>query len=266
MLAKEAIDRCMSAMQEYRTSGLSIREISKKYNIPRPFLSGFMLASGIDIYSRKSHVNNLLFEHIDSEEKAYWLGFLYADGSVCKFAKSYKIELTLKESDIEHLIKFKNFLGLPKNPAYRTAQKAYRVTFGSRKMAEDLIKLGCTQKKSLTLKFPTKVPEELLKHFIRGYFDGDGCLTIRHSKQAEVADVSVLGTFEFLVSLCKHLNLENKPVKKDSRSTTNVYCVRFNKKEGYVFLHYIYDDASIYLQRKYDKYKICRAFEQLEVL
>ena len=67
------------------------------------------------------------FENIDTEEKAYWLGFLYADGYVN--ANEDKIELCLAEKDFHHLEKFKNFIGLPNKICYREATKAYRYSF-----------------------------------------------------------------------------------------------------------------------------------------
>ena len=114
------------------------------------------------------------FEKIDSEEKAYWLGFLYADGYI-SFSEN-KIELSLAEKDVHHIEKFRDFLGINNRICYRPSVKAYRLSFRSDKCKQDLINQGCTPRKSLTLKFPTskQVPYELIRHFIRGYFDGDG--------------------------------------------------------------------------------------------
>lgn len=261
MIAKESKERCEAALNEYIHSGISLRDLSIKYGIPRSFISGYILGKGIDIYSRKSHVNTELFQCIDTEEKAYWLGMMFADGCIYWHATSYKIELTLKESDLEHLLKFKKFLDWDKEPKYRPNQKAYRVMFSCRKLAEDLMDLGCVRRKSLILKFPTKVPDNLIRHFIRGYFDGDGCISVKHNVKSDVPIVSLLGTFEFLQSLIEVFKMEYTPIKKCKKNSSNTYYIRFKKEDAYKFLHYIYDDASIYLQRKYDKYQICRAFE-----
>lgn len=254
MILEEAQKRYEDAYNAYFTSGLSIRDLCKKYGINRMFFGGYLLAKGVDVYSRKSHVNDYIFEKIDNEEKAYWLGFMYADGSVCKFRTSYRIELSLQEGDIEHLRKFAKFLGLQKEPAYREKQKAYRIMFGSRKVAEDLISLGCTNKKSLTLKFPTKVPDELLQSFIRGYFDGDGCLSVIKHPFKKSPNMAILGTIEFLTSLRNYLKLGEMPIKKCKRNDSNNYYMKFHVDDARKFLHYIYDNANIYLQRKYDKF------------
>jgi hypothetical protein len=119
--------------------------------------------------------NNIdIFQNIDTEEKAYWLGFLYADG--CVHSQENKIELGLAEKDYEHLNKFRNFLQIKNKIAYRDSTKSYRLSFRSKKSKQDLIALGYIPCKSLLLHFPNsqQVPDYLIKHFIRGYFDGDG--------------------------------------------------------------------------------------------
>ena len=97
------IDRLETALSDYQTSGLSLRDLAKKYNICRATLTGFFLGRNIDIYSRKSHVNTCIFETIDTEEKAYWLGFLYADWCVSHYKTSKRVELALQEKDLNHL-------------------------------------------------------------------------------------------------------------------------------------------------------------------
>ena len=253
---EEATKKYGDAMNEYLNTGYSIRDLADKNGLVRSVFTGFLLANGIDVYSRKSHVNDYIFSKIDNEEKAYWLGFLYADGSVCKFKKSQYVELSLKESDVEHLRKFAKFMGYPFEPKYREKQKAYRVQFGSRRVCESLIKLGCTHKKSLTLKFPIEeqVPNELLRHFIRGYFDGDGCLSIKEYAFKKSPKVTILGTIEFLTSLRNYLNLGEIPIKKCKNNDSNNYYMMFNVEDARKFLHYIYDNANIFLQRKYDKF------------
>lgn len=58
-----------------------------------------------------------IFENIDTEEKAYWLGFLYADG--CVGSKESKVELSLAEKDLRHMEKFRSFIGIENKISYR---------------------------------------------------------------------------------------------------------------------------------------------------
>ena len=142
-----------------------------------------------------SATNNIRnFEIIDTEEKAYWLGFLYADGSVS--STDNRIELGLAEKDLNHIEKFKEFIGIPNKISYRPQTKSYRYSFKSIPCKEDLIKHGCVPKKSLILKFPTEeqVPEHLIRHFIRGYFDGDGWF----SNTSSCFQVGIIGTEDFI--------------------------------------------------------------------
>lgn len=114
----------------------------------------------------------------------------------------------MKEEDLSHIIKFKEFMKCDNKISFRAKQKAYRIAIYSKELALDLIKLGCFQNKSLILKFPTEqqVPKHLIHHFMRGYFDGDGCVT---SGQGQLR-FSVIGTKLFLEKyeerLLKQLN------------------------------------------------------------
>ena len=95
-----------------------------------------------------------IFETIDTEEKAYWLGFLYADGSVG--STDNRIELGLAEKDLRHIEKFRDFIGIKNKISYRASTKSYRYAFKSISCKADLIKQGCIPKKSLILKFSNR--------------------------------------------------------------------------------------------------------------
>lgn len=194
-----------------------------------------------------------VFENIDNEYKAYWLGFLYADGSVS--SKEDKIELGLAEKDYKHLEKFKEFVGLSNKICYRPKTKSYRFSFRSQRCKQDLIKQGCPPKKSLILKFPTEeqVPKELIRHFIRGYFDGDGwfCNT-EHSIQ-----IGLIGTLDFLQGFLKlmegKITITNKIQIVHREGGAKRYM--FSKYDDVLnFLNYIYKDSNVYLDRKYEHY------------
>lgn len=251
MIVEETLNKCEKALEEYLNSNLSIRELSVKYKINRGLLSGYALGKGIDIYNRKSKCNDRIFDVIDTEDKAYWLGFLYADGNVHKHNNSYRIELSLKEGDLEHIKKFKSFMCSENRISYREPQKAYRIGIGSRRIYERLIELGCIPNKSLIIKFPTndQVPNSLLKHFIRGYFDGDGCFSLRHNVHSISPSICILGTEDFLSGIQKIYN-----GKISKKSTENIYSLRFRKEEALKFLKDIYTDSNIYLNRKYDRF------------
>ena len=193
-----------------------------------------------------------IFNKIDTEEKAYWLGFLYADGSVG--SKEDKIELGLAEKDFHHIEKFKTFIGLPNKISYRESSKSYRYTFRSKSCKQDLIKQGCVPKKSLILKFPTEdqVPKNLLRHFLRGYFDGDGWF----SNTGKCFQVGLIGTEDFIkgfLNAIDDINKENKIFDVHRADGAKRY-VFSGYNDVLNFLNYIYKDSSIYLDRKYEHY------------
>ena len=191
------------------------------------------------------------FETIDTEEKAYWLGFLYADGNV--HLNEDKVELGLAEKDLHHIEKFKDFIGLPNKISYRPKTNSYRFSFRSKMLKADLIDKGCTPKKSLTLKFPTnqQVPKKLIRHFIRGYFDGDGWFTSTDKS----LQLGFIGTLDFIQGVLKQLPHEmtlNKIhyVHPNQNKIPRRYLM---SKKIYIaaFLIYMYKDAHIFLDRKY---------------
>jgi DNA-binding transcriptional regulator WhiA len=240
--------------QEYLNSNKSLTKICEEHNVFRQVVAPILRKKGI-ILKRKTSLNTNIFKTIDTEEKAYWLGFLYADGYVCHNLKSkrYVIEVGLSNKDIDHLLKLKSFLNCGVNVKHRPEINACRLSVYSKEMCKDLISLGCIQKKSFVLKFPSLsiVSEKLMRHFIRGYFDGDG--SIGFNKRSKSLHISVLGTKEFISTL---QNLyPDSVVEKDSRFKGNTLSLRFRTKEGVKFLFDIYNNSTIYLERKFERYK-----------
>ena len=251
------------AEKEYANSCKGIRELSKQYNIDRQVFTGWLLAKDYDIYNRRASksFNVCYFDNIDTEEKAYWLGFLFADGAITKYNTSYDIEFSLKKDDAEHVQKYANAI-----EKYKISKSNYRARciVGSKHMFETLEKYGCTRKKSLTLKFPDLnifFKKDLIKHFIRGYIDGDGCISYINKEHTKMC-VSILGTENFLNGIQTYLNTNYKlSLNNKNQNVTKV--LTFTGKNAYNILKYLYKDATIYLERKYKRYcELCRLFEE----
>ena len=193
-----------------------------------------------------------IFETIDTEEKAYWLGFLYADGSVG--SKDNRIELGLAEKDLKQIEKFRDFTGIMNKISYRPQTKSYRYSFKSIPCKADLIKQGCVPKKSLILKFPTEeqVPKNLIRHFIRGYFDGDGQFT----NTKECFQVGIIGTEDFIKGFLDSIEIQNKNNKIfDVHRENGAKRYTFGAYQDVLnFLNWIYEESNVYLDRKYEHY------------
>lgn len=221
-------------------------------------------------------LNYNYFDKIDTENKAYWLGFLFADGNITtpyRINKDgsikngiYRIEISLKAEDKEHLNKFRIELGIEKplnisNTNFNSSDRC-RLYFNNKHMWEVLNSYGCTPKKSKTLKFPPiSIFEDksLIRHFIRGYYDGDGCLSWCDTNHKR-AHVGVLGTFEFLTELQHWLPLEfeNVILKKPEETVSTLY---FTGKTGFFVTNYLYKNCSVCLERKYERYsEYCRLY------
>lgn len=180
-------------LNDYMLNNNGSSSISQKFGISAGAVLRLLKRKGIATKDqteyRQYDLDEGFFNTINTEEKAYWLGFLYADGYVDEEGNTVRINLA--RIDKRHLEKFQQALKtkIPiKETIKHSNNKEYLGCYLSvtcKRMALDLVKAGCYQRKSLTLKFPNFdiVPEDLMRHFIRGYFDGDGCLTYSTSNE-----------------------------------------------------------------------------------
>lgn len=177
--------------------GVSAKQLGIKYSIDKRRIQKWAEAKGYLRDLNRSHriieFNENLFDTIDSIDKAYWLGFLYADAY--NNMKTNTISVALKLEDIVHLEKLAKLFGLSKDKIniydsvtkYKGKKKYYptcSIRFYSKNLCTKLASLGCTQAKSFTIQYPQWLDPSFNAHFIRGLFDGDGCITYR-KKQNE---------------------------------------------------------------------------------
>lgn len=247
------------ALEEYLNTPekeRSLTKIGNKYGVKRQTLSTHLKKRGIEVinYQNRLRINENVFNEIDTEEKAYWLGFLYADGNISSIGNRLEINLAIK--DLDHMIKFKNFIQYEEEIRFgeTNGHKLCRLAIRNKNIWKNLNSKGCTPCKSLTLKFPKiEIFEDknLIWDFIRGYFDGDGCAYLNETRNQ--LQVDFVGTKEFLSSLKEFLNLSDvKIINKSSLNYENkAFRLRYSKKFD---IDYIYDkfysNATIYLERK----------------
>lgn len=241
---------------------LSAKEISQELNISRTTVHRYCVKLGINIPNHHNALkfNNTIFDSIDTEEKAYWLGFLFADGGVS--STSNVITLSLKRDDLEHLEKFNAFVE-NKNPI-----RLYNVKLQDRKypacsinlcnahFKNTLRSLGCIEQKSLKLEFPDiSIFEDpkLVYDFIRGYVDGDGCLSFSRNGRLSL---QILGTYNFLSGLKLHFPNSFGKVTKIKRLKTNTYTIQNTGKKADEVASILYKNAKIYLTRKYNRFVV----------
>jgi len=219
--------------------------------------------------NRKYYCNSDYFETIDTEEKAYWLGFLYADGYISNPKKNNNIKrvgISIQERDFQHLEKFRKAISsdIPIHhyevkQGYHIGSKYCRIIISDNKMAEDLIFHGCIEHKSNIIGVPIGIPKDLERHFIRGFMDGNGSISINNSKYGLSYKIRFTSTDNVLKWIMNHL-IKYKIIDKEyplykRKPTHIVSSFEFGGNNlAKKYLDYIYEDATIWLDRKHDRY------------
>lgn len=200
---------------------------------------------------KKIPFNENFFSVIDTEAKAYWLGFLMADGYV-NYTKGY-IELTLKATDEEILHSLSRSLNMASVSITTPREGIVRLVLYSKRMVDDLSTLGCTQAKTHTIEFPV-LPPQLERHFIRGYFDGDGSYTVSNRT------FDLTGRRAFLLQVIDRfvgigLNALKVYQRHPERGNDISYIRYGGKHVSRILYEYLYSGASVYLSRKKLKFE-----------
>lgn len=228
----------------------SIYDILKKYNVD--------IKRGVSDYKQ---LNDYIFEIIDSERKAYWLGFLLTDGWVQKHHNktNYEVGIQLQERDKEHLNDLKDLLGTT-NQIFAVYKKKdnkkfvyYRLVVVSNKLAEDLRKYGMVENKSSIMRIvPNYIPKNYFCHFLRGIFDGNGSV---HIDKNDCCRMKFYGTYDVTffinVFLWCEINVSYRNISISSNVNMPVYQLEYASREDLVKLYnYMFKNATIYLPRK----------------
>ena len=248
------------ALKDYLEGNNSITFISNKYGINRKSIERRLKEQGI---KAKKVINCYqdAFDVIDTEEKAYWLGFIYADGYVC--TNNNTVGFGLKIEDQETVMAFTKFMrfdggcNISENHKFRSKEKqGYMCTtcITNSYLHDSLVAKGVLPHKSLILEFPKIewfVNENLIYHFLRGYCDGDGTLGVyRHSKSNPILEESLMfiGTKPFLEGIEKYLGkgyLMQKP-----NCDEHTWRLSYSTQKANNAAKLMYENATIYLPRK----------------
>lgn len=219
--------------------------------------------------SKKHDYDESVFDVIDTEEKAYWAGFIMGDGQIEEFKRprsdgsiylNYRLNINLKYSDINHLQKFLDFLKCTtkkikkvnvKMPSGNIAEVGH-IRISSRPLSLALIDKGIIPRKSLNEPEPSGIPNHLIRHFIRGLLDADGMISDaeKTTPSATICDGKVL--MKWVQKQYPYLSL-----KKDNQCN-GLYILRTKKENVLNFLNSLYENSTIYLERKYQRYLIIK--------
>lgn len=247
-------------------NGSFIKEIADFYKIDRKTMRLRLEDLGLSIenYNRVNrHIKSDFFSVIDSPIKAYWLGFLYTDGSVDKGKSRGRIRLQLQEKDLEILEKFREDLNIESKIIYdkRKNSKCCSVEFTDEQIYNDLAKYDIIPQKTYKISnIPyKKIPKEYLKDFVLGLYDGDGGISYSENCSTDVTisytayHESEVEDFQFLINSLVGLERKNKNIFRGAWATQwrgRLQCLKI--------LEVLYKDAPRFLKRKYDKFLVLK--------
>lgn len=245
-----------SSKQVERETGISDTEVR---NIVKR--AGYSVRNLVDSHKKYS-MDKDFFKNIDTEEKAYILGLLFADGShegtIGRVSVILKAEDDLLLSRINSILKNTCPLRYVCRKTPKGKENTYcALDFHDRDVSSDLLKLGLIPNKTYNMSVPN-IPQNLIKHFIRGFWDGDGNIYLAPQKN-NFRGMSVAATSNrtFCEQLQKIIEQETGlifSVRKAHSDNENIGQISLSNKSVRLFLDYLYQDATIYMTRKYNKY------------
>ena len=248
------------ALETYAQS-TSYVEAAKKIGVSHGSLFRLLKKHGVVLHGKPGPKNKIpfnehYFDNIDTEAKAYWLGFIYADGCVRQHSNgSWVFSLLLGIEDKEHLDNFARDIGLDlPHVKIKKGGAACAVVLVRKSFAQALISKGVVPNKTyLGLVFPDFLGLDLTRHFLRGFLDGDGCWMVHH-KNAVCSFISK--RLEFLVSLRDHLVLHAgvRSVRVAHVPKDDEFRITWEGNvQGRKLIPYFYEEATVFLRRKLHK-------------
>lgn len=242
-------------------SGLSFVAIAKEMGVTDMTIARRIEEKGIEKRPNRHYlIREDFFENIDTEIKAYSLGLWMADGNVSKNLRVASISLTESDSYLLNNIAKHIFLSdfyltrrgevslKGKEGHLYVSSPALRLNVCSKTFCQNLIKWGCVPKKSLTLRWPEGLPENMYGHFLRGYFDGDGTICKEGNRSSMISsDIFCASMARFL----QKLGIESRIVVRGKVSQ-----IEFKKKATVQMYDLMYTGHTICLERKRERFRV----------
>lgn len=240
-------------------SGVSCQEIGERFNLNEQAIRRLIKEMGLlnDTRPYQKLIDHNWLDNIDTEEKAYFLGLLAADGWIT--GNSLCIDLQQKDQKLLETLQQKIVPFIPL--AFYKAGKMnvddkVRLVITSKKWRERCEELLIGRRKSLTLpNLIHNIPQDVRNHFVRGYFDGDGTVGVYLNKRLnkKFSRVQILGTFDFLTGIHETIGLPVGTITLSPKE--RIHRLTYTGKQRlFEIRDYLYKDATIYLSRKKDKF------------
>ena len=242
-------------VKKYFEQSKSSIELSKEYGFSPVTICKILKRNGLNARdrtqsNRRYSIKEDYFDNIDTQEKAYIMGLLYADGYNDTSRNS--VNLSLKESDKQILEDITKIIQ-PEKPLQfvkvnkDNCENHYRLVMANRHISQKIAEYGCIKAKTFSVEFPNWLDEELQSHFIRGYIDGDGWIGKK--------SICIVGTEKFLDKISEicysKFGFNTYKRKRHKHRNHNIFMLDFSgRKKCSQFLDWIYKDAMIFLERK----------------
>ena len=266
-------DKIKEIRQYYQSKPMGLKDIEDEFNISHPL--AVRALKNIPKYPKNLVLNPDMkenyFENIDSEDKAYFLGYIIGDGNVftdyCDNGYSAMISITANETDIEILQSFVKQVRV--NTAIGTdGRGARQAVVRSNKMAKDLSKYGVVPRKTLSTYLPKNIPDNLMKDLIRGICDSDGSIgaqPLKNNPDKFNHWISFCGTKQLMLDISQYC-YDNLPLQH--QSTVYEYAnktlseTKFkNISDMHTVGMWMYDSSTFFLSRKKNKFiEFCKHY------
>lgn len=248
-VANKLLEREIQEIIEmYQTKNISCAKIAEQYNVTESTIARVLKNHNIARRKHYAHTfNEYYFDKIDTPNKAYLLGFLYADGCI---QKNNVVSIIVHQKDIEILQMFKKELNASNEISEVKSKPHVRIFFCSKHMCDTLINIGCRHNKTYSLSFPN-IDDVYKYDFIRGFMDGDGSISLISRRDKKYISLSFTGTLEMMQELKRIFNMDSK-----IRFYRGAYSIHIGKTEDVLrILNNIYNNAELYMTRKFKKYQ-----------
>lgn len=255
--------KVIQEIRDYYLEGNTIKATAQKYCVTEGFVNFHLKQMGVTRRRGKMPiVNEEYFSSIDTEKKAYFLGFMFADGYIKK-THSYLVQLMLREEDGYIIKEFKKELKTDREvKIYKRVERDGRerrlasLRVSSPVLYNDLLSLGMRENPLENHRPVPVLPENLLPHFVRGYFDGNGSVFLSLHKKS--GTISLGSNFTGDKGFLGELNMLLKPITNSSGKVFdrgNFGSIHFAQRQTINLYHYMYEGATICLLRKKEKFE-----------
>jgi transposase-like protein/DNA-binding transcriptional regulator WhiA len=241
-------------IQELYSKGYSSREVAERVGVSKDTVLRYIENPRASKVVATPH-NGYYFSSIDTNEKAYWLGMMFADGNVSSTDNS--ITLSLADEDV--IEDFRNAIEAHTKKIAVTNRKTkghknlYTLRIFSKQLHSDLIEWGCIPNKTAQLEELPNIEDKYMSHFIRGYFDGNGSIWFSTNRP----HTSISGHRPFLANIQKimveQIGLNFTKITTRKKNSGDIRYGGFANVEK--IYNYLYKDATVYMSRKKTKFE-----------